>query len=738
MKPTFKLLPLLFAFFVQFELSASHAAGADVTYRCLGGDTFEIIGTLYLDCSGNTSGGAFGITLDFTSQCHSSPLWKGPVVNETLPIPNGGDTLFYDSLAFFYEVGDFCPGARSSSNCQSGGLYPGYKMGISRQLVVLPPCSTGWTGIRNFACCRGVNRNLVSSSMAMAIEIQSPTPNCNDGPMFTNKIIPRFCAGRASVYDPGIVDPEGDSLVVKLAQGFNTFPTGHVWGSPYTSSNPISNSYINRKTGVITFQESIVGNYIIVISVDEYDRSTGAWKGRVYRDCPIEVMICNNQEPLIGDLMNPGPFSSQVNLKKVRACDNTLLEIDIPLSDPDGDSVSFFSDLASVLPGASVSFSHPVPGRVDTLIAHVKWLADYTQPYERTFTVRAQDDICPVPAKSSQRFKVVLESGSFPPSIELDQQFCNASDTAQLLASQSGGVWSGPNVIDSIGLFDVGAAGLGRHLVFLDSMGFCGGRDSAFVEVVDQPSTTILQPPPFLNDGNVLNGLPYEVFLKNRMTPGLWSTGTFPAWMPFSSQALFVPAAVMSTALGPVKHPLIFEAGATTSSRNTCIGRDSISVFFCDPIPPNTQSYITTNTNGDLEAKPKGLNYWWYKNGVYLDSLKGDSILQNPVAGSVYQVFIENSICAYGLSDSNYYVGSPEFALESIQLLPNPASDEIFLLTEESYEEIELYDVEGKLLRRIQIDGLRTRIDLQGLNAGMYFLRIPSHPEKKALHFIKK
>ncbi len=95
MKLLFKL-SLLLLFSLQFQaLRASHIAGADVSYRCLGGVTFEFISTLYLDCSGNAGTNPVGdLTFSFQSNaCGSGPTWTGPYEIDTLPIPDGGDTI---------------------------------------------------------------------------------------------------------------------------------------------------------------------------------------------------------------------------------------------------------------------------------------------------------------------------------------------------------------------------------------------------------------------------------------------------------------------------------------------------------------------------------------------------------------------------------------------------------------------------------------------------------------------
>jgi len=311
--------------------------------------------------------------------------------------------------------------------------------------------------------------------------------------------------------------------------------------------------------------------------------------------------------------------------------------------------------------------------------------------------------------------------------------YCLDEDSTQVYTNDSLGQWSGPGVKSNF--FFPSSNGPGMFRLHVDSAGYCGNTGFKDVVVVSNPKPQILDPGPFIDDGTSRWTSPVEVVADTFDPGGKWGAPTTPPWMPFTTQTVFVPSAVFASG-GTGFYPLTYTVNDTMSNGKLCAGADTVHLYFCVPKP--SSSYISTNALGDLVANPKSSFYWWYEDSLFTGNNLRDSIFSNPTMGFQYRVLVGDSNQCWTISDSNYYVGSPEFALESIQLLPNPASDEIFLLTEESYEEIELYDVEGKLLRRIQIDGLRTRIDLQGLNAGMYFLRIPSHPEKKALHFIKK
>ncbi|MBL0310790.1 MAG: hypothetical protein IPP77_14285 [Bacteroidetes bacterium] len=97
------LLALVACCFLTAPLMATHIMGSDISYRCLGGNQYQIVVTLYRDCSGvavtNT------IPVDVLSSCGNSSV-----------------TLTLDQNQSGQEVSQLCP--TYLSTCR-GGSYPG-------------------------------------------------------------------------------------------------------------------------------------------------------------------------------------------------------------------------------------------------------------------------------------------------------------------------------------------------------------------------------------------------------------------------------------------------------------------------------------------------------------------------------------------------------------------------------------------------------------------------------------
>ena len=72
-------------------------------------------------------------------------------------------------------------------------------------------------------------------------------------------------------------------------------------------------------------------------------------------------------------------------------------------------------------------------------------------------------------------------------------------------------------------------------------------------------------------------------------------------------------------------------------------------------------------------------------------------------------------------------VGEDGFA--NVNLYPNPANDIVRIEGLEGKHEIQIYNAYGMLVKTESIDG-DSEIDLSGLSAGYYFLRVEGHTMK--------
>ena len=57
-------------------------------------------------------------------------------------------------------------------------------------------------------------------------------------------------------------------------------------------------------------------------------------------------------------------------------------------------------------------------------------------------------------------------------------------------------------------------------------------------------------------------------------------------------------------------------------------------------------------------------------------------------------------------------------------LMPNPAREEVTVMSSFRIKSVELYGSDGKLLQTKEVNGVGTKLSLEGLPAGVYFVRV--------------
>ncbi len=57
-------------------------------------------------------------------------------------------------------------------------------------------------------------------------------------------------------------------------------------------------------------------------------------------------------------------------------------------------------------------------------------------------------------------------------------------------------------------------------------------------------------------------------------------------------------------------------------------------------------------------------------------------------------------------------------------LMPNPAKEEVTVMSSFKVRSVELYAADGKLLKEQEVNAIGTRLSLEGLPAGVYFVRV--------------
>ncbi len=317
MKLKFSLLLTVLLLFMVSSVKSSHIAGAELVYRCTGGNNYAVQLKLYRDClNGNTGAG------------YDNPL--------ELYVFRSSDGSVYDT--YFVPAPTWTPEIQPENwnACVATPYNICVQEGTYETTITLPPLAAGydigWT-----RCCRNnVITNFLNPECEgitfLAHVPGSALATCNSMPVFNNTPSVFLCAGETYYFDYSATDADGDSLAYAIttpftginSQGLGTGdgglqpvcgstlppqigPTNPMGPPPYlpvqyapghSASNPFgpgSFASINPTTGYLAAFPANNGIYVMCVSVREY--RNGNLLSENKRDFQFHVIACMPQGP---------------------------------------------------------------------------------------------------------------------------------------------------------------------------------------------------------------------------------------------------------------------------------------------------------------------------------------------------------------------------------------------------------------------------------------------------------
>lgn len=262
-------------------------------------------------------------------------------------------------------------------------------------------------------CCRNTQVNLMDDAatgdpfIGQTYQVEIPQTNIqNSSPYFTDVPVPFICVNDTTELNNYAIDPDGDSLVYRLATPWYGSDIGVSGCSPdynapaditaykpgYSGTKPFGNSgisLINSKNGITTFLATQVGNYAVAIDLLEF--RNGIQIGRTRLDLQILVINCTpNNKPRIAN-----------STKKFGIIAGEKLCFDVVGRDVDVNQNLTLTGIGNILNGANgfkgtkATFSS-ANGR-GTVTSQFCWQTDCDQfsKDSQLFTVQIIDDGCP-------------------------------------------------------------------------------------------------------------------------------------------------------------------------------------------------------------------------------------------------------------------------------------------------------------------------------------------------------
>ena len=392
------LLFILILNLIPYSTLPSSLMGSDISWRCIGRDSFMIKLSLYRDCTGVVLNNSMNITL----KCSSS----GTTIS-TLALPQTSIT----------DITPTCLGSCTKCSNPNCSFPYGIEKYEFRGLAILTSAGSccdvkiifSYNSRSGLITTGAANQSFYTE--ALLNRCVSP---CDNSPEFSNHQ-GILCIGQDFVFNSGLTDPDSnsngspmDSFSYEMSQpmiAYNTYPswsTGYsydkpvyFWGFPSSSLAFPRGFHLDPLTGDISFRPMKIEVTILCIKVNEF--RNGVKIAELKREMTLIVINCpNNHAP------SNGPA---VYYKEVCAGDSVTFSIFSNDLDPN-DSLSITH--SGNIPGAVWSDNN---GQVQHPTVNFSWVPADSQisnvPY--LFFVSTSDNACLIPGRYTHAYQVLVK-----------------------------------------------------------------------------------------------------------------------------------------------------------------------------------------------------------------------------------------------------------------------------------------------------------------------------------------
>jgi gliding motility-associated-like protein len=432
------------------EATASHAAGGELTYVWLSGNTFRFTLKYYRDCNGIPP------ALDSFGMCYlntcSGTTYK-TFLKQLPTLPSG------DPQGTPVPTG--CPVPTQCTNAAS--TLPGFEEWWYQGDVTLASQCTEWA-FWVVEVARNPQYNIANGNLHIVTTLNNLIAPTNSSPDFSFKPVPYICVNQLWTYNNGAFDVDGDSLSYASITPYTTnnstststsnadcngnFPPNTVGAAiTFPAYNAATNaipsvigSYgCNPQTGIVLAIPNLTSQNVVTIEVTEW--RNGLKIGSIIRDIQVAIVNCNVATPsaslptasLSGLTFNP--LTLYYN-----SCINDTIQFCVTIGGPDDTAnILQVNNIPLILPGSSLT----VTGTgTDTVQVCGFWVPTALDTGLHVMTIQYQDTNClynPI---------AVINAFSFPiyviPATEAfgDTVICNGTNTQLLAVGGSSFTWS--------------------------------------------------------------------------------------------------------------------------------------------------------------------------------------------------------------------------------------------------------------------------------------------------------
>ncbi|WNJ20744.1 PKD domain-containing protein [Pontibacter sp. G13] len=405
------------------EAHATHNMGADLSWECLGGNTYLIRLVVYRDCE--------GAELQSTQNIHIKSDSCG--VASSVQVANRTSVL---------ELSPLCPAQQPLSTCRPNGILPGVQQHVYELTYTFPQQCPDWN-LHWRLCCRNyaITNSVISTQTRMYIEgnLNNLDVVCNNSPYFTVPPVPYICKDNPFIFNNGAVDPDGDSLVFELVNPLD-FGNGAAFNIPYMggfsvgypmSTSPPGAFNFDPVTGQIAFTPDAIQQGIVSILVKEY--RNGQLIGTTMRDLQMVVIECLNDPPSLSAPYNIS--GGQLNGNVFSVCAGNTLSFDIDGEDVlnPNDNLTMTGDAGNIT-GVTYNINN---GPGNSLIGSFSWPTTLADTGIYYVNIALEDDGCPIIGSANIGFTIYVNPGVILPPQFVN--YCPSDTTPVTLTAQTTG-----------------------------------------------------------------------------------------------------------------------------------------------------------------------------------------------------------------------------------------------------------------------------------------------------------
>lgn len=390
---------------------ANHVLGLDLFYTWVTGNTYKISLIVYADC------GAGGPGTAFADLPYCTPL---------ICIYNGNTSvssinLAVEAPATGVEITPVCPSEVSMTQCTSlSYTTPGIKKFVYSGSYTVPYTSSVWRfifggllGSSSYAGRALTVTNIATGTVSHLVDTLNNTTGKNSSPNLTVIPTPYFCLSAANNYNPGAVDPDGDSLSFALVAGRGTAVSSDcsdvsaapavTYISPYTATSPLAASSFSfdSHTGQISFVPNAIQRSLVVYNIEEF--RSGTKVGTCQREMNFLVLTCTNTPASAGlsDATN-GAIDDSIHF---HVCQNTG-PFQISLYPTEPVTTNNITVTASGLPtGCTVTTAGNGTPTPHTTIS---WTSTGVTPGSYSIYITFTDDNCPLVGTRTLAYTITI------------------------------------------------------------------------------------------------------------------------------------------------------------------------------------------------------------------------------------------------------------------------------------------------------------------------------------------